>query len=125
MKRDLQEVLSQVYTGDWKRIPLEYGPETLEIKIPRDSVEISMGSVPSIESWGEEIERAFSNPIGSPRLEEIIAKKGKPRREGPLSALKIPTGRKISDFKIFRNSMKTGEIFRFELWKKISTSVEN
>jgi nickel-dependent lactate racemase len=81
MIRDLQKVLSQVDTGDWKRIALEYGPETLEIKVPRDSVEISMGSVPFIESWREEIERAFLNPIGSPRLEEIIAKKGKLPRD--------------------------------------------
>jgi len=85
MKRDLQKVLSQVDTGDWKRIPLEYGPETLEIKVPRDSVEISMGSVPSIENWQEEIERAFSNPIGSPKLEEIVEKKGKRPKDMTVS----------------------------------------
>jgi len=36
-----------------------------------------MGAVPSIDDWQEEIERAFSNPIGSPKLEEIVKKKGK------------------------------------------------
>jgi nickel-dependent lactate racemase len=77
MKPDLEEALSQVDTGDWKRIPLEYGDVTLEINVPSDSVEISMGAVPSIDDWQEEIERAFSNPIGSPKLEEIVKKKGK------------------------------------------------
>jgi len=77
MKRDLEEALARVDTGDWKRIPLEYGHEALEIAVPRDSVEISMGSVPSIDNWQGEIERAFSEPIGSPKLEEIIKRKGK------------------------------------------------
>jgi nickel-dependent lactate racemase len=77
MKRDLEEALVRVDTKDWKRIPLEYGHETLEIAVPRDSVEVSMGRVPHIDDWRGEIERAFSNPIGSPRLEEIVKKKGK------------------------------------------------
>ncbi len=85
MKSDLQEALSQVDTGDWKRIPLEYGHEILEIRVPRDSVEISMGNVPSIDNWQGEIERAFSNPIGSPKLEEIVAKKGKRPRDMTVS----------------------------------------
>jgi len=77
MKKDLGEALARVDTGDWKRIPLEYGHETLEIAVPRDSVEISMGSVPHIDNWQREIERAFSEPIGSPGLEDIVKKKGK------------------------------------------------
>jgi nickel-dependent lactate racemase len=77
MKRDLEGALARVDTRDWKRIPLEYGHETMEIVVPRDSVEISMATVPCISDWRGEIERAFSNPIGSPRLEEIVKKKGK------------------------------------------------
>ncbi len=85
MKRDLAEVLAQVETGTWKRIPLEYGHETLEIRVPRDSVEITMGSVPCVDNWQEEIERAFSNPIGSPKFGEIVRKKGKRPREMTVS----------------------------------------
>jgi nickel-dependent lactate racemase len=85
MKRDLAEVLARVETGNWKRIPLEYGHETLEIRVPKDSVEISMGTIPYTDNWQEEIERAFSNPIGSPRLEEVVRKKRKRPREMAVS----------------------------------------
>jgi len=81
MKRDLQEALARVDTADWKHVPLEYGHETLEIAFPSDSVKISMGSVPHIDNWREEIERAFATPIGSPKLEEIVKKKGKRPRD--------------------------------------------
>ncbi len=85
MKRDLEAVLAQVDIRDWKRIPLEYGHETMEISVPKDSVEISMGSVPHIDDRRGEIERAFSNPIGSPKLEEIIQKKGKRPKDMTVS----------------------------------------
>ncbi|MFB0533149.1 MAG: nickel-dependent lactate racemase [Desulfatiglandales bacterium] len=85
MKPDLEDALALVDTGNWKRIPLEYGHETLEIAVPRDSVEISMGSVPIIHNWREEIDKGFSNPIGSPRLEEIIRNKGKRPRDMTVS----------------------------------------
>ncbi len=85
MKRDLEEALARVDTKDWKRIPLEYGHETLEIAVPGDSVEISMGRVPHIDDWRGEIERAFSNPIGGPRLEEIVKKKGKRPKDMAVS----------------------------------------
>ncbi|MFB0520424.1 MAG: lactate racemase domain-containing protein, partial [Desulfatiglandales bacterium] len=85
MKPDLEDALALADTGNWKRIPLEYGHETLEIAVPRDSVEISMGSVPIIHSWREEIDKGFSNPIGSPRLEEIIRNKGKRPRDMTVS----------------------------------------
>jgi nickel-dependent lactate racemase len=77
MRQDTEEALSRIDTKGWKRIPLEYGHETLEIVVPADSIEISMGTVPYIDDWREEIERAFSNPIGSPKLDEIIRNKEK------------------------------------------------
>jgi nickel-dependent lactate racemase len=80
MKRDLQEALAKIDTRGWKQIGLEYGHEILEIAMPRDSVEITMGDVPHADNWQEEIERAFSEPIGSAKLEEIIRKKGKSPR---------------------------------------------
>jgi nickel-dependent lactate racemase len=77
MKRDLEEALARIDTKDWKRIALEYGHETLEIAVPKDSVEISMRKGSPLDDWRGEIERAFSKPIGGPRLEEIVKEKGK------------------------------------------------
>jgi len=77
MKRDIEEALARVGTENWKRIALEYGHETLEVAVPGDSVEISMGSVPVIDNWRDEIDRAFSEPIGGPKLEEIAMNKAK------------------------------------------------
>jgi nickel-dependent lactate racemase len=85
MKRELKEALARVGTQDWKRIPLEYGRKTLEIAVPRDTVEISMGRVPHIDDWRGEIERAFSKPIGSPRLEEIVKEKGERPKDMTVS----------------------------------------
>ena len=85
MKEDLKEALARVDTKDWRRIPLEYGHETLEIAVPRESVEISMGTVPHIDDWRREIQKAFSEPIGSPKLEEVIKKKGKRPKDMTVS----------------------------------------
>jgi nickel-dependent lactate racemase len=85
MKRDLEEALARVNTKDWKRIALEYGRETLEIAVPKDSVEISMGRVPHIDNWRKEIERALLNPIGVPRLEDIVKEKGKRPKDMTVS----------------------------------------
>jgi len=73
--------LPRIDTKGWKLIFLEYGSDTIEIHVPGDSFEISMGKVPHIDSTRSEIERAFSNPIGSPKLEEIVKKKGKSAKE--------------------------------------------
>jgi nickel-dependent lactate racemase len=81
MRRDVEGALARVDTENWRRISLEYGHETFEIAVPRDSVEISMGAGPYIDNWREEIERAFSHPIGSPTLEEIVRNKGKKPEE--------------------------------------------
>jgi nickel-dependent lactate racemase len=85
VKRDLEEALARVNTKDWKRIAIEYGRETLEIAVPKDSVEISMGSVPHIDNWRKEIERALLNPIGVPRLEDIVKEKGKRPKDMTVS----------------------------------------
>ncbi len=81
MKQGVLEALREIDTRDWKRIALEYGPDGLEVSVPRDSFEISMGKVPHIEDVRLEIERAFANPIGSPKLEEIVIQKGKNPQE--------------------------------------------
>jgi nickel-dependent lactate racemase len=85
VKQEIAEALRRIDTGDWKRIPLEYGDHIFEIDVPRDAVEISMGRVPPIEDRRSEIERAFSNPIGSPKLEEIIKRTGKKTKDLTVS----------------------------------------
>jgi nickel-dependent lactate racemase len=73
--------LSRIDTKGWRPICLEYGHDTIEIYVPGDSSEISMGKVPHIDDTRSEIERAFSDPIGSPKLEEIVKRKGKNPKE--------------------------------------------
>ncbi len=77
MKQEVADALKQIDTAGWKQISLEYGPDRLEVAVPGDSFEVSMGRVPSIDDWRIEIDRAFSNPVGSPKLEEVIRAKGK------------------------------------------------
>lgn len=50
----------------------------LSISVPRSCVEVTMKDVSPLADPKGEIERTLSNPIGSPTLEEIITKKGKP-----------------------------------------------
>ncbi len=78
MKQDVAEALKRVDTKGWKRISLEYGLHRLEVAVPGDSFEAGMGKALIIDDWQSEIDSAFSNPIGSPKLEEIIRAKGKP-----------------------------------------------
>ena len=77
----LAGALSRIDTKDWKLISLEYGHHTIQIYVPGDSFEISLGKVPHIDKTRSEIERAFSNPIGSPKLEKIVKEKGKDPKE--------------------------------------------
>jgi len=81
MKQDVAEALKQIDTRAWKKISLEYGSDRLEVAVPRDSFEVGMGKVPHIDDVRSEIERAFSNPIGTLRLEEIVDQKGKEPKE--------------------------------------------
>ncbi|MGB7575648.1 MAG: hypothetical protein WBN53_17510, partial [Thermodesulfobacteriota bacterium] len=73
--------LSRIDTKGWKLISLEYGHHTIQIYVPGDSFEISLGKVPHIDKTRSEIERAFSNTIGSPKLEKIVKEKGKDPKE--------------------------------------------
>lgn len=53
-----------------------------------------------------------------------IFRKSAPLR-APFPPLDIAADQKNTHFKIVRNSKKKREIFRFALWKKLSTAVEN
>jgi nickel-dependent lactate racemase len=78
MKPEFKKAIETVQTRDWKKIQVEFGSEQLEIQVPPDCNELSMKTVQPLADPGQAVEEALSHPIGTPRLEEIIQKKGKP-----------------------------------------------
>src|SRR4030066_1809754 len=81
MKPDIQKKIKKVDTKDWRSVDVEFGEKILQVLVPGHCVELSMVNVPIPFDPKSAIEQAFSNPIGSPTLEEIIRKKGKPAEE--------------------------------------------
>src|SRR5512139_560745 len=81
MRPDIKKAIKKINTEGWKRVPMEFGRRVLNLSLPPNCVELSMKDVPIVPDPKGAIEKAFSNPIGSPRLEEIIHKKGKPPEE--------------------------------------------
>jgi nickel-dependent lactate racemase len=74
----MKKIIKKIDTKGWKKVSVEFGRNILEVSVPPDCVELSMKEMPSLPDPGTALERAFLNPIGSPPLEEIIQKKGKP-----------------------------------------------
>jgi nickel-dependent lactate racemase len=81
MRPDIKKGIKKIDTKGWKKIPLEFGRNVLEISVPPNCVELGMKDVPILPDPKGAIEKAFSNPMGSPTLEEIVQKKGKPLGE--------------------------------------------
>ncbi|NWG01303.1 MAG: nickel-dependent lactate racemase [Syntrophaceae bacterium] len=81
MLSEIKKAIKKIHTEGWKRIPVEFGRDTIEISVPPDCVELTMKDVPISPNPPKAIEEAFLNPISSPPLEEIIRKKGKPAGE--------------------------------------------
>ena len=81
MRPDLKKALKKIDTKDWKLVDVEFGRNVLQIRVPPRCVELTMKEVPVLSNPQKAIEEAFLNPIGSPPLEEIIRKKGKPPEE--------------------------------------------
>ena len=84
MKRDVEKSIKRIDTRGWKKIPVEFGQNFLDISVPQSCVELSMRDVAVLADPGAEVDKALSNPIHSPMLEAIIRKKAKPA--GQLSA---------------------------------------
>jgi nickel-dependent lactate racemase len=78
MRLEMKKAIKKIDTKDWKRVSVEFGRDVLEVLVPPNCVELSMREVPFLLDPKAAIEKAFLNPIGSPTLEEIIRKKGKP-----------------------------------------------
>jgi len=81
MRTDIKKAIKKIDMKDWKPIPMEFGRNVLNLFLPLNCVELSMRDVPIVPDPKGAIEKAFSNPIESPRLEEIIHKKGKSPEE--------------------------------------------
>jgi nickel-dependent lactate racemase len=81
MRSDLKKALKKIDTKDWKPVDVEFGRDELKILVPPHCVELTMQEVPVLSDPQGAIEEAFQHPIGSPPLEEIIRRKGKPPEE--------------------------------------------
>ena len=78
MRKDIQKGIKKIDTDGWKKVAVEYGREFIEVLVPQNCVELTMRNVPVLADPKAEVERAISNPIQSPTLEEIVKRKGKP-----------------------------------------------
>ncbi len=78
MKDEIANIISKTEIQEWKRIEVDFGDDFLEISVPPDCVILRMKKMPPLAHSKEEILNALSNPIGSPKLAEIVRSKGKP-----------------------------------------------
>lgn len=81
MNPEIKKKIKKIDTKDWKKISVEFGQSALEIAVPPDCAELSMKAASPLADPGAEIEKALSNPIHSPTLEEIVRKKTKKPEE--------------------------------------------
>lgn len=81
MRTSFKSLIKKIETKHWKPIGVEFGRNSLEVMVPPTCVELTMKDVPYLSNPQEAIESAFSHPIGSPPLEELIRRKGKPPEE--------------------------------------------
>jgi len=81
VRNEVAEIITKAHTKDWKRIEVEFGDDFLEISVPSDCAILHMKKMPPLANSKEEILKALHNPIGSPRLGEIIDSNGKPADE--------------------------------------------
>ena len=78
MDEKIAEIVSSADTRDWKQIKVEFGNDFLDVAVPPHCEVLNMKRMPCIMSSKDEIASALKNPIGSPRLSEIVKSKGKP-----------------------------------------------
>ena len=78
MKDKIADIIAKADTQDWKRIEVAFGDDFLEMSVPPDCAILHMKKMPPLAHSREEILKALSNPIGSPKLAEIVRSKGKP-----------------------------------------------
>jgi len=77
MDSDTRNSLQQIDVTDWKAVAVEYGQETLAIRVPPSCAILSRKETPTPADPRAAVEEALSHPIGCPTLETIIGSKGK------------------------------------------------
>lgn len=75
---EVKRAIQKVDIAGWKKTPLEFGGDYLEISVPPDCMTLSMKDVPVLGDPKGAIERALIQPIGGPTIEEVITDKPKP-----------------------------------------------
>jgi len=81
MRRDILRRINKIDTKDWKKVLVEFGRNSIEVLVPPGCAELTMKDVTVLPDAQKAFEEAFSNPISSPPLEEIVRRKGKPSGE--------------------------------------------
>jgi len=81
MKDNIANIIDNADIQDWKQIAVEFGDDFLDILVPPDCAILHMKKMNPLAHSKEEISNALNNPIGSPKLEEIVCSKGKPVKE--------------------------------------------
>ena len=81
MRPEIKKAIKKIDTKDWKKVLVEFGRNAIEVLVPPGCVELTMKDVPVLPDPQRAFEEAFSNPISSPPLEEIVRRKGKPPGE--------------------------------------------
>lgn len=78
MKEDITRIIAHADMKNWKTVPIEFGEDFLEVRVPPQCTTLNMKKMPCLASSKDEIAHALNHPIGSPRLDAIIHAKGKP-----------------------------------------------
>ena len=78
MNDKITNIIAKADTKNWKKISVEFGDDFLEILVPPDCAILHMKKMNPLANSKEEILNALNDPIGLPKLEEIIRSKGKP-----------------------------------------------
>jgi nickel-dependent lactate racemase len=78
MKPQIQTAIRKVDIRNWRKFPLEFGKDFLDLFVPPDCVILSMKDVRVLSDPLRSIEEALSRPVGSPTVEEIVRAKKKP-----------------------------------------------
>jgi nickel-dependent lactate racemase len=81
MRADIEKNCQEVDMTGWKEIPVEYGAQTLRVRVPPGCETIGMREIPVLADPRAAFEEALSNPIGCPPLAQIVRAKARPAAE--------------------------------------------
>jgi len=78
MKPEVARTVRGVDLTGWKTVEVEYGDQTVPVRVPESCRVLEMGEVPPLTRPREAIHRSIHSPIGCPPLPTILREKGKP-----------------------------------------------